>query len=166
MRPGIVALALWLPSALAAQQPPPDCTAPEHRQFDFWVGDWAVTDSTGTTPFGSNVITLEEGGCLLRERWTAAGGGTGQSMNFYDRQRRQWEQLWVAKGGSILRLAGHLEGGRMVLEGDTRTPGGATVRNRITWSPEPDGRVRQLWSTSTDGGKTWKAGFDGWYRRR
>lgn len=165
MRPGIVALGLWLPTALAAQQPPPDCSAPEHRQFDFWVGEWAVTDSTGTTPFGSNVITLEEGGCLLRERWTAAGGGTGQSMNFYDRQRRQWEQLWVAKGGSILRLAGHLEGGRMVLEGDTRTPAGA-VRNRITWSPEPDGRVRQLWSTSTDGGKTWKAGFDGWYRRR
>jgi hypothetical protein len=162
----IAAVGLWLPALLAAQQAPPGCTAPEYRQFDFWVGEWSVTDSSGTKPYGTNVITTEEAGCLVRERWTAAGGGTGQSMNFYDRQRGRWEQLWVARGGSILRLSGGLEGTRMVLEGETRTAAGATVLNRIAWSPEPDGRVRQLWTTSTDGGKTWKAGFDGWYRRR
>jgi hypothetical protein len=27
-----------------APKPPPGCTAPEHRQFDFWVGHWRVTE--------------------------------------------------------------------------------------------------------------------------
>jgi hypothetical protein len=30
----------------------------------------------------------------------------------------------------------------------------------------PDGRVRQHWETSKDGGATWTTAFDGYYRRR
>lgn len=54
----------------------------------------------------------------------------------------------------------------MVLEGPSVSPTGAAVLNRIAWIPQPDGQVRQLWSSSTDQGKTWRPGFDGWYRKK
>lgn len=150
----------------SSQQPAPGCTAAEHRQFDFWLGDWTVTDSAGGTPYGTNVVTAEESGCLVHEHWRGSRGGTGQSLNFYDAQAKRWEQVWVASGGSVLTLTGGLDGKRMVLEGDTTSPNGQVSRNRIAWTPKPDGRVRQVWSTSTDGGKTWKVTFDGWYRKK
>ena len=34
---------------------------------------------------------------------------------------------------------------------------------RITWSKNADGTVRQLWESSTDGGTTWTVAFDGTY---
>src|SRR5205085_11883872 len=70
---------------LPAQSPParPKCDAPEYRQFDFWVGDWDVT--AGGQRAGTNLVTLEEGGCLIHEHWAGAKGGTGQRLNFYDR---------------------------------------------------------------------------------
>jgi hypothetical protein len=39
------------------------------------------------------------------------------------------------------------------------------LKHRITWTPQPDGRVRQFWETSSDGGQTWNAAFDGLYVR-
>ena len=156
---------------MAAQQtpappasPPRDCSAPEHRQFDFWEGDWTVTDSAGQVSYGTSRITREESGCLLRERWTGARGGTGQSLNFYDRVTGTWAQVWVASNGTVLRLTGGLAGAAMRLEGASGT-GASAVRNRITWTPQPDGRVRQTWTVSRDGGATWQPSFDGWYRR-
>jgi len=148
------------------QQPAAGCTAAEYRQFDFWLGDWTVTDSAGGTAYGTNSVTGEESGCLVHEHWSGSRGGTGQSFNFYDPKAKGWEQLWVASGGSILRVTGRLQGTSMVLEGDGVAANGAAIRNRIAWTPEPDGRVRQVWSTSADGGKSWKATFDGWYRRK
>lgn len=166
MRLRLLTALLLIPAGLTAQQPsPPGCAAAEHRQFDFWLGEWQVTDSAGTTVYGSNVITEEESGCVLRERWTGARGGTGQSMNFFDRRSGRWHQVWVASGGNVLRLAGGLDRSSMVLEGDGYSPAGAPVRNRIAWTPQPDGRVRQLWSTSADSGATWLPTFDGWYAR-
>ena len=162
-------VALVSAGAAVAQQPapPPGCTAAEHRQFDFWEGDWIVTDSAGGTTYGTNLVTREEQGCLLHEHWTASGvAQTGQSMNFYDRTSGKWNQVWVASGGNVLRLEGRLEGRAMQLEGQRPGQGGVMIRNRITWTPEPDGRVRQTWSTSQDGGQTWQVGFDGWYRRK
>ena len=158
---------LLVAAPVAAQQPPPaGCTAPEYRQFDFWEGDWEVTDSAGTVVMGTNLITREESGCVLREQWRAGRGGTGQSLNFYERLTGRWAQVWVASNGSVLRLQGGFENGAMRLEGETRPPNGPLIRNRIVWTPLADGRVRQSWLTSRDSGATWQAGFDGWYRRR
>ena len=161
----ILTALLGLARAAAAQQAPAPCAAAEHRQFDFWAGDWIVTDSAGATNYGTNAVTAEENGCLLHEHWAGSTGGTGQSFNFYDRAARHWTQVWVASTGTVLRLDGALEGGAMRLEGDGVSPRGP-VRNRIVWTPEPDGRVRQTWSVSRDSGRTWQVGFDGWYRRR
>ncbi len=161
---GVATLVLTQPAA--AQQPaPPTCSSVEHRQFDFWAGDWVVTDSGGGTVYGTNSITVTEAGCILHEHWAGIRGASGQSFNFYDRTAGRWSQVWVASNGNVLRLEGQLDGAAMRLEGDSRTPQGA-VKNRITWTPQADGRVRQTWSISRDGGATWQAGFDGWYRRK
>jgi hypothetical protein len=51
----------------------------------------------------------------------------------------------------------------MILQsGPQDRPKGATVQ-RITWSRETDGSVRQLWESSSDGGRTWAVAFDGRY---
>jgi len=160
------ALLLVVAPLAAQQQPTAGCTAAEYRQFDFWEGDWEVTDSTGTVVMGTNVITREESGCALREQWRAGRGGTGQSLNFYERTTGRWSQVWVASNGNVLRLQGGFANGAMRMEGETRPPNGPVIRNRITWTPLADGRVRQSWMISRDSGTTWHAGFDGWYRRR
>ena len=160
-------LLLLLPGSAAAQASPrpPDCTGAEHRAFDFWLGSWAVTDSAGAQRYGTNTITATEKGCLLHERWTAAGGNSGQSFNFYDRRRQRWEQVWIDATGGVLKLAGNPEGGAMVMRGEGRTPAGGVTIQEIRWSLEADGRVRQLWRTSADDGANWQAVFDSWYRR-
>jgi hypothetical protein len=43
---------------------------------------------------------------------------------------------------------------------------GKPQQQRITWTPNADGTVRQFWDTSDDDGKTWVVSFDGIYRRQ
>ena len=38
--------------------------------------------------------------------------------------------------------------------------------DRITWTPEDDGTVRQVWEVSTDAGESWSVIFDGRYQRK
>jgi hypothetical protein len=141
------------------------CTAPEHRQFDFWVGEWDVTTPAGK-PAGGNRIESILGGCALRETWSGAGGSRGTSYSAWDRQRRRWHQTWIDDGGLVLRLEGGFADGKMVLQGETLDSAEAAVLNRITWQETGPGAVRQLWEVSSDGGKTWGVAFDGRYRKR
>ncbi|MEO6068818.1 MAG: hypothetical protein ABIQ41_12660 [Gemmatimonadales bacterium] len=153
-------------TSAAAQQAPQGCHGPRQKQFDFWVGSWEVTDSAGGTVLGINDVTSEEQGCLIHEHWVGSRGGTGQSFDYFDRPKGAWQQDWVGSGGDILHLVGQFEGGAMVLEGDAPAGPGVTAHHRAMWIPQPDGRVRQYWRQTTDGGKTWTIAFDGWYRKR
>lgn len=158
-------IALAVPAAAAAQQQvPPPCTAAEYRQFDFWVGDWIVEDSSGNQ-MGTNRIERVLDGCALQENWNEGRPGEGKSFNIWDRQTGKWHQTWVATGGNLLQLDGEFTNGAMVLRGERVTPRGH-VWNRITWRPLAGGIVQQLWEVSTDSGRTWQASFDGRYRRR
>ena len=153
--------------ALAAPALPPACTAPEHRQFDFWIGDWEVTTPDGEFA-GTNRITRELGDCVLHEHWAGSRGGFGESFNAWDARTRRWHQTWVDDRGTLLVLEGGREGESMVLVGshpDTAAAAG-TGLERITWTPMSDGVVRQLWESSKDGGKSWTTAFDGRYRKR
>jgi hypothetical protein len=138
------------------------CAAAPYRQFDFWLGAWTVTRPDGKTA-GTNRITRILGGCALREQWRGAGGSTGTSLNVYDAEANRWRQTWVDDRGGVLLLTGGLREGKMMLEGETAASAGKTVRQRITWTPLPGGRVRQFWDSSSDGGKTWETEFDGIY---
>jgi len=144
-----------LASAARAQARKPACDDAVHHQFDFWIGDWDVTTADGKAA-GHNRIVSIAGGCGVEEQWTGAGGGTGRSLNTYDPGDRRWHQFWVGGDGTILRLAGSFANDAMTLEG-----GG----NRIRFTRNADGTIRQTWDTSTDGGKNWKTIFDGKYVR-
>jgi hypothetical protein len=85
-------------------------------------------------------------------------------LNIYDAPRKRWHQTWVDDSGTLLILEGQLVGGKMVLEGQTTGSDGLVVHQRITWTPNPDGSVRQLWE-STDAKGAWSIAFDGEYTR-
>ena len=150
------------------------CSSAEYKQFDFWVGDWDVRNAAGQV-IGHNRISKRFGGCVVVEEWEAATGGGGSSFNFYDQQTKEWHQFWVDatgtnwlssdKQGNPVTLRGGLREGAMVLSShpDTLPSIGLT---RATWRPLLDGRVRQTFESSADGGRTWIVSFDGFYGKR
>ncbi len=173
------ALAVVAFSALGAQDAPPTppppappapapapCSAPEFRQFDFWIGEWEVTANGSVA--GTNDIRRVLDGCALHESWKGAGGMSGNSLNAYDATAGEWHQTWVDDRGSVLRLSGAFKDGKMVLSGRRPVPGspGVTAAHRITWQETAPRQVRQLWEVSRDGGSTWQVMFDGLYRPR
>ena len=143
----------------------PPCATGPFREFDFWVGDWDVRDAEGKTA-GVNRITNEENGCVIIERWRSEQGGHGQSYNYYDPATKKWNQLWIGLG-ILLHMDGGFADGSMRLEGPLQyLTQDKTTRLRGTWTALPDGRVRQLFEESEDGGKTWNLWFDGYYTKR
>jgi hypothetical protein len=154
-------------SSLMAQSSPPPAPPsppPEARQFDFWIGDWEVFAPNGKK-VGENRIEKMANGFGLLENWTGAGGGTGKSLNSWHADKKRWQQYWVGLGGP-LEISGGIENGAMVMTGEGTAPNGGKLRNRITWTPNADGTVRQLWESTKDGGQTWTVAFDGLYRRK
>ena len=138
---------------------------PEHRQLDFWVGDWRVVN--GSTLLGANRVELVNGDCTVQENWTSAGaGGGGKSWSFYDTSIRKWRQLFIFDTGVIWEYTGELRDGAMHFERSIpATPNAPAAVQRMTFFPIARDSVRQLIQSSTDGGKTWTVGFDGMYVR-
>lgn len=143
------------------------CPRSEHRQFDFWIGSWEVFDKDENL-VGKNQITSVLGGCAIQESWRSTRSSfAGSSFNAFDASRDVWHQTWLDTSGTVLFLDGGLDDdGRMVLQGRrAKRDGPGRVLDRIVWTPEGDGSVRQLWETSEDEGESWKMVFDGLYRR-
>lgn len=163
---GAAVLLLLAAAPLAAQANPPTfgCTSPAARQFDFWIGEWNVTVRDKLA--GTNQITVEEDGCVLHEHWKGSRGGTGQSFNFYDQQRGEWHQVWIDNQGNSLSLAGRFTDNRLVLEGNAPGADGRAQAQRLTFSRNDDGTVRQLWEAWSDSTRAWAVVFDGLYRRK
>ena len=138
---------------------------PEHRQFDFWIGEWDVLGPEGRK-VGGNSIRKMPGGCVLLESWSSVAGAPGASINYYDPSRRKWVQIWVDARASVLRIEGELRDGAMRLAGEHVARDGGRERFRGAWTPLPDGRVRQYLEQSKDGGRSWYVWFDGLYNRR
>jgi hypothetical protein len=141
------------------------CVLPQHRQFDFLLGDWEVSDSLGRR-LGTNRIERILDGCVLYESWTGASGSRGHSFNAYDPGDNRWHQSWVDNEGTVLVITGGIVNGEMVMEGERKLPDGSVTLERITWSPNADGSVRQLWQSSRDRGMRWGVVFEGIYRKR
>jgi hypothetical protein len=161
---GLLVQAPVLAQSSSSTTAPAPCAAPGHREFDFWIGLWSVVDAEGQFA-GVNEISRVAGQCALQERWASARGSfSGTSLNWFGSDGR-WHQTWIDSLGQELVLAGGLVDGRMVLEGvvpvgaDDRAP----PKQRIAWSREPEGRVRQKWEMSADGGRNWIVAFDGVY---
>jgi hypothetical protein len=166
-------LLLQAPVATQSPAPPKAMAAPKSPAPARSIGNsisgsasWDVTGPKGGFA-GINRIELVDGGCALFENWASGGGGyTGRSLNSVDGDGR-WRQSWVDSSGGRLELVGGLVDGKMVMEGDSppAKPGEPNVKNRITWTPQADGGVRQVWEASSDGGKSYTIAFDGLYHR-
>ena len=151
----ICGMALLAP-ALQAQDEP--------RQFDFWLGSWNVYLTGTDSLVASSEITLAAGDLAIREVYQARSGFEGESLSKFNQGTGKWEQFWVDNSGQTFFLTGAFADGGMVLEGESIGPKGPYL-NRVTWHNLPDG-PRQVHEISSDGGKTWKAVFDGTYARK
>lgn len=145
----------------------PGCADEVHRAFDFWLGEWDVYNPAGKK-VGTNSITLVQNGCGLQENWISAGGVIrGTSYNFFDKGTGHWHQSWIDNQGGVLQLVGGIEGKSMIMRSKPATnQSGQLQVDRITWKPNADGTVEQIWESTTDDGKTWKSAFHGVYRKR
>jgi hypothetical protein len=157
-------LILCLAASVSQAAPPAPCSSAENRQFDFWIGDWQVHKPDGTFA-GINRITREYGGCVVHERYATGKGYSGESLNVYDAARKVWHQTWVDDGGVLLTLEGRWDGKSMILEGLGPAPNGVMTKQRITWTPNADGSVRQLWEAA-DAKGAWTVAFDGRYTKK
>lgn len=163
----IVPLGVAFAAPVGAQESSPSaaaaCDDDAFRAFDFWLGEWRVSDAAGREGGRSHISRISEG-CALLEEWTNARGKTGTSLNMYDPGDGHWHQYWVGGDGTVLRLAGGLEGDTMSMTGVTATDSGP-ILERIRWAPQPDGRVEQRWDQSSDDGASWATLFTGYYER-
>jgi len=136
------------------------CTAPEYRQFDFWLGDWdAFEVNAPDKVVARNHVDSILDGCVIREVYEQNDGLVGQSFTVYDVARKVWHQSWVTNRGQLLAVEGGRQGERMVLIGVDRTKDGKSRQLRGIWMRVPGG-VRETAETSGDGGKTWQPLFD------
>lgn len=168
MRLSLVRLAVLLlvtapsVSSLFAQSSP--CSASEHRQFDFWLGDWDVFDRGASTPSARARVTSEFDGCVVREVYDQVDGLHGESLSSYDAKAGQWQQTWVTNRGQLLVIHGKRDGTALAFDGWTRE-GVKETLVRARWVPDAEG-VRETAERSTDGGRTWTPWFDVVFRKR
>ena len=159
----IVVLGALVPARAADPRPADPCASAEHRQSDFWLGDWQVHRPDGVFA-GINRIQREYGGCVVHERYATGKGYSGESLNVYDAARKVWHQTWVDSTGLLLTLEGGWTGKAMVLHGEAVQLNGTRSRQRITWTPNADGSVRQLWEVA-GANDAWTVVFDGRYTK-
>jgi hypothetical protein len=114
-----------LPGMAAAQGPPKlACAAPEHRQFDFWVGRWDVSPTGKDVVVAQSLIEAVYNGCGVRENWMPKNHQDGGSLNIYlparegleadlDRLEREPRRLhggWNGQGHGADRQVGRAAG--------------------------------------------------------
>lgn len=135
------------------------------HEFDFWIGDWVVHMADGSLA-GHNTIVSDEKHCVLLENWRGAAGGTGKSINYFDQSSAEWVQIWNSAYGTQIDIRGGLTDQGMLLTGQIHTVAdGISAPFRGLWTLLDDGRVRQFFEQSNDGGKTWVPWFEGVYSR-
>ena len=163
-----LALAILAAGAIAPVARGTTC-GEQSAQFDFWIGRWDVAPSGGQPDAGTVIASSREekiaGGCALLENYEEPEGYSGKSINFFDPVRKKWRQLWVDSAGNSSEFEGGFQDGAMRLEGESHVASGKRIFRKLTFTPLPDGSVRQRSEASLDG-KTWKVNYDYTYVRR
>lgn len=140
-----------------------------HKQFDFWIGEWNVYDTTGQL-VGENKIERIEQGCALKESWLSTKGNTGTSLNYFDSKDSSWHQLWISVSGNSLTLKGSLnKEGSMVLKSGYSlrpAPNSGYYMDQISWTHNPDSTVTQWWQRIDRQSKRSTTIFKGVYKRK
>ncbi|APG61013.1 hypothetical protein [Christiangramia salexigens] len=141
------------------------CCTVNHIQFDFWVGDWEVFNTKGDK-IGENLIKKLEDNCIINENWQSVSGNSGNSYNYFDPKDSTWNQLWLSNDGTILKLKGELVNNKMILKSEPVSSKKQVYYNQITWSPNSDGSVSQIWETYNTEDLLLNTLFNGIYKRK
>lgn len=149
--------------ASSVHNTPQNCQSESHRAFDFWLGEWQVTTANDNIIRNSKISLINDG-CTLLEEYRTPSGYQGKSLNMYDVQTKQWHQTWTDNSGLLLILQGQFHNNQMVLEGQT-LQNDQVILNKITWTANKDGSVRQHWQTKPAKEDNWQTAFDGLYRK-
>jgi hypothetical protein len=156
----LICAALCAAPRTSAQSAEAACSAPEYRQFDFWIGDWDAFDVSEPTTVSAHIrVDRILSGCVLEETYEGANGAKGQSFSIFDKSRGVWHQTWVTNRGKLLVIEGKMQDGAMVLTGSDLTADGKPRLVRGIWKTSSAG-VRETADTSTDNGVTWTPWFD------
>jgi tetratricopeptide (TPR) repeat protein len=136
-----------------------------HHSFDFWIGEWTVTQNNQLA--GSSSVQPILGHCTIFEQWESVNATFGKSFNYYDPAHDHWRQIWIGDSGSIIEFTGEARDGGIFYTAETIDPkdGGVTL-HKFEFTKIAEDGVRQYWETSTDAGESWQTIWDGRYERR
>lgn len=159
-------LLIFTLSISAQQSKKAPCDTDKHKEFDFWSGNWDVYNAKNKL-IGSNRILKMHSGCVMQENWESkVGPSRGTSYNYVDLKNNTWNQVWVDNAGFSLLLKGNLIDGKMVLKSDLVKGIQGDYYNRVTWTPNNDGSVTQVWDYLNKKGKVIQEAFRGIYKKK
>jgi len=172
--------ALLIGATLCASAAPPEasnpaprpCDTPQHRQFDYWVGDWQVFDASNNNQLVAvDHIEKHSEGCIIQQNLTfitdlyrREGVGyrlAGIGVNRFDGER--WLQLWADNQWGAIALRGAPdEHGSLVFTSIVPSRGRDL---KIIYEKHADGTVRNLEYVAPTGTQKWEKYGDLIYRR-
>lgn len=155
----------------------PACNTPEARQFDFWIGEWDISNRQANPAAPSSAALYPTGsaemrvypvadGCGIVEHWEGNlswGRVLGFSLRAYDPQSETWSLLlnWPApnsgKPAAFSTLEGVFRHGRGEFFSSTTGADGTVTKNRFTFSDISANRYRWDAASSIDNGLSWKS---------
>jgi hypothetical protein len=150
-----LAIALSLPAS--AQPASAPCSAPESKQFDFWLGDWKVrwdaTPGGQVAGTGRNRIAKILEGCVIEENFATDQTQplVGRSVSMWSPRQKRWLQTWVDNQGSYLDFVGEFKEGRMILAREGIDANGQKIRQRMVFENIAADRFDWRWESSRDG---------------
>lgn len=133
----------------------PDIGLEEHRQFDFWLGEWDLGWGDGQT--ATNSIYLDFDGRVVVENFDGRPSIElqGMSVSTYDVEEGCWRQTWVDNTGTYLAFKGGFADGQMELRTERRLAG-VEALFRMRWFDIRPDALQWAWERSDDGGKAWR----------
>ncbi len=145
--------------------PTTPCTDAPYRAWDFWIGEWTITNPGGASG-GSSTITAEPGGCAIYEDYVnpVASLTPGRSISFFDPVTDKWYQTYIDNGGNEARLTStSYSPSEIATVGPLLAPG---VYRRVTWTLNGNGTVRQFGEHTLNDGVSFNTDFDLTYTRK
>jgi len=149
------------PNASRATPPLSPCDTPQHHQFDFWVGDWRVFDSTDGQLVGFDRVEKLEAGCIVQQNLTlitdlyrrpgVAYRLDGIGVNRFDGER--WLELWADNQWGAIALQGAPQADKAMVM--TSIVPSRNRDLRLVWEKLPDGSVRALQYVAPAGSGKW-----------
>ncbi len=148
----------------------------EMKQVEHLVGTWDVTGKYQMDPTqdwqeftGSCEFTMKLGGSALMMNFTSEMMGMpyqGMGIQCYDRESKEWQNLWVDNtGGRMSLFTGNMEGDKMVMSGTEKWQG-KSYPARVTTYNMKDDSFDWKYEASMDGGKSYTTSMEMHYVKK